>query len=144
MKNIKHNRENISFNTSGKLVFCLIEFRPMEEIEYVINSILKVYHPSEIGLTIVFGNLNKDLVYKITESMSNVNYVHYNFDNINIKTYNKILKWHNFYKNFESWKHVLIIQTDALLLRKIDDVYFNFDYIGAPWKNPKNATYTGR
>ena len=67
IKNIKHNRGNINFKNNGKLTICLIEFRIMPEIEYVINSILKVYDPSEIGLTLVFGNINKDYIYSITK-----------------------------------------------------------------------------
>ena len=139
IKNIKHNRESIIFKKTGRLTFCLIEFRVMPEIEYVINSILKIYEPCEIGLTLVFGNLNKDYIYKITKNMQNINYVYYNqFDNISIKKYNKILKWNSFYKNFIDFEFVLIIQTDALLLKKIDDIYFNYDYIGAPWRNIEN------
>ena len=139
IKNIKHNRGNINFKNNGKLTICLIEFRIMPEIEYVINSILKVYDPSEIGLTLVFGNINKDYIYSITKNMKNINYVYYNqFDNISIRQYNKILKWNNFYKNFINFEFVLIIQTDALIIRKIDNIYFNYDYIGAPWSNIKD------
>jgi len=136
IKQIKHNRDNIHFQSKGRLTFCLIEFRIMPEIGYVINSILKVYHPNECGLTLVFGRFNKEYMYEVTKHMKNINYVCYDeFDNLNIRTYNKFLKWNVFYKHFENFEFVSIIQTDALLIRKIDEIYFTFDYIGAPWKN---------
>lgn len=140
IKNINHKRTDIEFKKNGKLAICLIEFRILPEIEYVINSILKVYDPSEIGLTLVFGNINKDYIYSITKNMKNINYIYYNqFDNVTIRQYNKILKWNNFYKNFINFEFVLIIQTDALIIRKIDDIYFNYDYIGAPWSNIEDS-----
>ena len=130
-----HNINNIiSFkHDGGKLIFCLIEFRIMEEMKHVINSILNIYNPSEIGFAIVFGNRNKNFVYEITQNMKNVKYIHLDHNNINIRTYNKILKWKTFYEYFVDWEFVSIIQTDALICRHIDDVFFNYDYIGAPW-----------
>ena len=55
------------------------------------------------------------------------------FNNINQRIYSKILKKPDFWENFTNWKHILIIQTDALILKKIDDIYFNYEYIGAKW-----------
>lgn len=139
IKNIVHNKKNINFINKGRLNICLIELRIMPEIEYVINSILKIYDPSEIGLTLVFGNINKDYIYNITKNMKNIKYIYYNqFDNLTIKKYNKLLKWNNFYKNFIDFEFVLIVQTDSLIMRKIDNIYFNYDYIGAPWKDIKD------
>ena len=41
--------ENIpEFNTEGKLIICLIEYRIMDEIEWVINAMLRVYDSKEI------------------------------------------------------------------------------------------------
>ena len=135
LSSVKHNRTDIVFKENGKLIFCLIEFRTMKEIEYVINCILKVYDPSEIGFAIVYGNGNKDYIESITKDMTNVLHIKLDFNNISIKKYNKILRWKHFYDKFVNWEYMLLIQTDALIVRKIDEIYFDYDYIGAPWSS---------
>ena len=39
-----------------------------------------------------------------------------------------MLKQPKFWENFLNWSHILIYQTDALILRKIDDIYFNYNF----------------
>ena len=56
---IKH-----TFNKSGKLIICLIEFRLLHEIEHVMAAILKSYKPNEIGVAIMYGNKNKSFEEK--------------------------------------------------------------------------------
>ena len=52
------------FNTKGRLIICLIEYRVMDEIHYVINAMLRVYKSNEIGFSIVYGTANKDFIEK--------------------------------------------------------------------------------
>jgi hypothetical protein len=125
------------FNQKDKLIICMIEFRIMDSIKHVINSVLRIYKPDEIGLCIVHGNFNKKFIYENFGNWKNIKLVQYNFNNIGQKIYSKILKTPQFWENFSNWDSVLIIQTDALMLRRIDDIYFNFDYIGSPWDNNK-------
>mgnify|MGYP001253356247 CR=1 FL=1 len=127
----RHSKLN--FSTSGKLIICLIEFRKMIEIKYVIYALLSIYNPEEIGLAFVYGNLNKEFIEETFKDFKNVKLIKYDFDNINRGIYSAILKTPEFYEHFLNWSHLLIYQTDALLLRKIDDIYFNYDYTGAPW-----------
>jgi hypothetical protein len=105
----------------------------MLEIKYVIYALLSIYKPNEIGLCIVHGKLNKKYIVDLFKDLKNIKLIEYDFDNVNRGIYSAILKTPEFYENFLNWSHVLIYQTDALLLRKIDDVYFNYDYTGAPW-----------
>ena len=122
------------FNTGGRLCICLIEFRNMIEIDYVIRAVLKMYPCDyEIGLSVVYGNNNKDLVESLYNNYKNIKLIYKDIDNLNRGTYSALLKMPQFYENFINWSHVLIYQTDALLFRKIPDFYFNYDYIGAPW-----------
>ena len=123
----------LNFSTSGKLIICLIEFRKMIEIKYVIYALLSIYNPEEIGLAFVYGNLNKEYIEETFKDFKNIKLIKYDFDNINRGIYSAILKTPEFYEHFINWSHLLIYQTDALLLRKIDDIYFNYDYTGAPW-----------
>ena len=134
LNELKLDRDvKLNFNTSGRLIICLVEFRPQKEIEHVMAAILKIYKPDEIGIAIMYGNKNKDFVEDLFKNWNNIIFIHKPYDNIDRGIYSQLLKQPQFYENFESWSHVLIYQTDALILRKIDDIYFDYDYIGAPW-----------
>ena len=124
---------NPVLNTGGKLIVCLIEFRPMVEIKYVIWALFKSYNPSDIGLSIVYGNRNKEFVEKEFKKWKNIKLIHKPIDNMDRGQYSALLKQPQLYENFSAWQHVLIYQTDALLFRKIDPIYFKYSYIGAPW-----------
>ena len=54
LKKMKIKRKP-KFNTQGRLCICLIEFRNMIEIDYVIRAVLKMYPGDyEIGLSLVY------------------------------------------------------------------------------------------
>lgn len=58
-------------------------------------------------------------------------------------TYSKLLLTCEFYERFIDYEYILIIQTDALLLKRIDDKFnefFQYDYVGAVWDPPVMAT----
>ena len=124
---------DIFFNKQGKLIVCLIEFRPLEEIKYVMYALLKIYNPEEIGIAFMYGNNNKKYIEETFKNWKNIILIHKNYDNIDRRIYSALMIQPEFYDNFKNWSHVLIYQTDALIIRKIDDIYFNYDYIGAPW-----------
>ena len=127
-----------NFNKGGKLIICLIEFRLLKEIEFVINAILHIYDPQEIGLSIVYGNDNKNYIENLYKHFENIKLIHLNCPNITRYHYSALLKKPQFWENFNNWSHILIYQTDALILRKIDPIYFEYDYIGAPWQTIDN------
>jgi Protein of unknown function (DUF5672) len=50
--------------------------------------------------------------------------------------YSALLLNKRFYERFIAYSHILILQPDAVLIRKIrNDDFIDFDYLGAPWKN---------
>ena len=105
----------------------------MIEIRYVVWAIFQSYKPEEIGLSIVYGNANKEFVESEFATWKNIKLIHKPVQNMDRGQYSALLKQPQFYENFTNWQHLLIYQTDALLLRKIDPIYFNYSYIGAPW-----------
>ncbi len=123
----------IRFQTSGKLVIALFEFRPLELIKNVVNGILKIYKPEEIGLAIVFGTQNDSFVRDYFKEWSNVILINTGDYNHDGTSYSQRLKTPELWEKFDNFQHVLVMQCDTLLLKKIPEVYFNFDYIGAPW-----------
>ena len=98
----------------------------MKEIKYVIYALLSVYEPHEIGLAFVYGKLNKKYIEDTFKDFKNIQLIEYEYENINRGIYSAILKTPEFYENFLNWSHLLIYQTDALLLRKVDNIYFNY------------------
>lgn len=61
----------------------------------------------------------------------------------NVNSYSKMMMSYKFYEKFSDYEYMLIIQTDAVLLKKIDEsfsTFYDFDYIGAPWMKPISAT----
>lgn len=133
LQKIPSIERDITLNNSGKLIICLIEFRIMAEIKHVIDAIFRSYAPHEIGLAIVHGTLNKSFVENTFKKYNNIKLIQYSFPNVDRGLYSAILKTPEFYEQLKDWSHVLIYQTDALLYRKIDDIYFEYDYIGGPW-----------
>ena len=137
LKSIPKPTKTPKFNIGGKLIICLIEYRIMEEIELVMNAALRVYNPQEIGFAMVHGTHNAEYIKEKFGSWENVKFINTKHQNLDRGGYSALLKQPTFWENFTNWSHILIYQTDALLIRRIDDVYFDFDYIGAPW-TPKN------
>lgn len=126
-----------TFNVGGQLLVCLIEYRIMDEIELVMRAVCSVYNPQEIGFAMVHGTHNEECVKKAFGNWKNVKFINTGHHNLDRGGYSALLKMPTFWENFTNWSHALVYQTDALLIRRIDEVYFDFDYIGAPW-TPKN------
>ena len=54
-----------------------------------------------------------------------------------IKGYNKLLLNKDFYANYLNYEFILILQTDAILIKDFFNEWTNagYDYVGAPWPN---------
>ena len=103
------------FNKGGKLIICLVEYRIMEEIDYVITAMLRVYDkPEEIGFAIVFGTNNDKHIREKYGNWENIQLINTGHDNLNRGTYSALLKTPQLWENFTNWSNILIYQTDAL------------------------------
>ena len=101
------------FNTNGKLVVALVEYRIMDEIEWVINALMRVYDkPGEIGFAIVHGTTNSEFVNDKYGKWKNIMLINTGHDNLNRGTYSALLKTPQLWENFKDWSHILIYQTD--------------------------------
>lgn len=119
------------FNMGGRLVIALFEFRNVN-LHNVINAALRVYEPNEIGLAIVYGNANKETIERDFASWENVLLVNTNDTNHDSHSYSNRLLTPELWENFINWSHVLVYHYDALILRKIPEIFFAYDYVGAP------------
>lgn len=50
-----------------------------------------------------------------------------------IHTYNHLLKSLSFYRAFQEYAFMLIVQADVYIFRAEYDVFLEYDYVGAPW-----------
>ena len=63
-------------------------------------------------------------------------------DFASVSSYSRLMLSKKFFNRFESYSHVLICQTDAIVLKPELDFWLNqpYDYIGAPWPNGYELT----
>lgn len=123
-----------NFYEPHKLAIVLIEFRVDPWMRPVLDNIAHVYGNSDASLTVVHGIDNASHVEDLVKDWKGVHLWQLPVHNVDIPAYNAILTSLNFWNHFEGHiNHVLIMQTDALLRRRIDDAFFEYDYVGAAW-----------
>lgn len=136
------------FAKSGSLVVCLFEFRDTPETKSVMNAVARVYgsdaESQGVGAAVVCGSANASVVRRAFAGWKNLMIVELPVDNPGRREYNALMKTPEVYELFsDSFSHMLVYQTDAVLFRKIPEVYFSYDYIGAPWaKGTRGAVQT--
>lgn len=59
----------------------------------------------------------------------------------NVKGYSRLLLSEPFYKRFDNYQYIIIVQPDVWILKNSYAIteFFNYDYIGAPWPNGLEA-----
>lgn len=130
---IPQHKPTKPFLQNGKLIICLIEFRTMPSIEHVMNAVLSLYNPDEIGIAVVYGINNSDYVENLFKDWQGMKLIKTQHGNLTRGDYSALCLTPEIWENFTDFSHVLVYQTDALICGKIDDQYFQYDYIGAPW-----------
>lgn len=94
------------------------------------------------GLQIFHGNLNEEFIKNLTIEFNNVDYVNIGVDNFSNIEHSEYMENVNFWEKVKGQK-ALIFQTDSLLLRSGIDEFLEYDYVGAPWRKPKENQWVG-
>ena len=124
----------------------IIEPRVHPDLLTVIKSTM--YHLNETGsnikwgLQIFHGNENKELVENIQLNLGNVILTNMGIDNFTHGEHSRYMESSEFWKQVKGTK-TLIFQTDSLLLRSGIDDFLEYDYVGAPWRKPKENQWVG-
>jgi hypothetical protein len=105
------------------------------------------------SVKISLRHLKKFEVFFIGPEQLNLDYYKIHFPRIkyksfskdyfnNINSYNKLLTSEYFYHSFNLYDYMLILQTDAILLKNELQMWVDsgYDYIGAPWPNGYSLT----
>ena len=124
----------------------IIEPRNHKDLLTVIKSTM--FHLNETnsiikwGLQIFHGNQNKEFVENIQLNLGNIVLTNMDIDNFTHQEHSRYMESVEFWKQVKGEK-ALIFQTDSLLLRSGIDEFLKYDYVGAPWRKPKENQWVG-
>jgi hypothetical protein len=124
----------------------IIEPRNHPDLLTVIKSTM--YHlnesnsPTKWGLQIFHGKQNETMVQNICSLLNNVHCVNMEVDNLTNIEHSEYMESVDFWGKVKGIK-ALIFQTDSLLLRNGIDEFLKYDYVGAPWRKPKENQWVG-
>jgi hypothetical protein len=141
---LKDYTPNVMSNTN--YVAVIFETRKDEYLESIMKNTL--YYLNETnsnikwGLQIFHGTENEDYVKSITKNWGNVKLNNIGLSSITKLEYSELMKTSQFWKQINGEK-VLIFQSDSILLRSGIDEFLEYDYIGAPWRKPKENKMVG-
>ena len=124
----------------------IIEPRNHSDLLTVIKSTMfhlnETNSPIKWGLQIFHGNNNETMVKNIQQSLGNVVLTNMNVDNLTNIEHSEYMETTGFWRKVKG-KKALIFQTDSLLLRSGIDEFLKYDYVGAPWRKPKENQWVG-
>lgn len=125
---------------SNRLGICLIEFRRVRWLKYIVRKIAHVYGGTDVSLYIVHGTQNGSLFRAICKDYENVQYIEYPYDNIDRDMYADICCDVEFYRRFKT-QFVLKMEWDSFIRKPIPEEYFKYAYVGAPWQGYPNDVH---
>ena len=139
-KHIKFNYYN-NFRTTKAAV--LIEPREHPLLKYIIYNFMYLLAPQGWSLHVFCSRNNYQTINEIRKSM-NLHIHLLSKDNLTEPEYNELLTSETFYNEFdEQVTHLLIFQTDTLLLKDNISDFLKFDFIGAAWAFSPNKGCNG-
>jgi hypothetical protein len=145
-ENIKHFGYTPLIEKETDHYAVIIEPRVHSDLLTVIKSTMfhlnETNSPIKWGLQIFHGNQNKEFVENIQLSLTNVVLTNIGIDNFTHQEHSRYMESVEFWKQVKGTK-ALIFQTDSLLLRSGIDDFLGYDYVGAPWRKPKENQWVG-
>lgn len=113
-----------------KLTILFIESDRPELCKYNLWNLAHVYGGTDAGLHIICSPRNMAAIKDYTKDWTNVTITWNNLRSV--PEYSNFVTSDEFYKRFTS-SHILLVHWDAYIFRKIDEKYFEYDYVGAPY-----------
>jgi hypothetical protein len=124
----------------------IIEPREHVDLRLSIRSTMfylnETQSPIKWGLQIFHGNKNKEYINNIVKGWKGVELVNMEIDDFTNIEHSQYMESPQFWEKVKGTK-VLIFQTDSVLLREGIDEFLGFDYVGAPWRKPKEGQIVG-
>lgn len=123
-------RQKIWKQNPDKLTILFVEGHRTEMCKYNLWNLAHIYGGTDVGLHIICSQRNLSAFKEYTKDWTNV-----------VITWNPlrtVAEFSNFMTSVEfhqrlTSSHVLVTSWDAYIFRKIDEKYFEYDYVGAPF-----------
>jgi tetratricopeptide (TPR) repeat protein len=118
-----------------RLTLLLIEFRDHPWLRPVLHNLAHVYgRGGDVSLVVLHGSGNEAAVLDVVKDWTHVKCLCFPRSNIDLSEYNCLLKSSDLWEVFQGkCEFLLVCQTDALLRRRIEEDFFEYDYVGAAW-----------
>jgi hypothetical protein len=111
-----------------------IEFRNLEHNYFIIRNTIRVLGPNW-SHTIVCGNSNYESMCQIRRKLGRtINIIKLDYRSMTRLTYSLLLLKSSFWERFNG-DYLLIYQEDSIIFKDIPNIYFNYDFVGAPFPN---------
>ena len=128
------------FNNNSKNVALMLESRMFENTEFILRQYSR-YLPEDFAMWIyVTPNVYSSYVELANKLNNNINILElpnqYVLDSVN--DYNNIMLNISFLTSLQQFERVLVFQMDTMIYRKGIELYYEYDYIGAPWNPSSN------
>ena len=125
----------------------LFDLRCLPELLPIIKNHLYFLNDNTLGikwgLQIFHGTENEYFIKNLLKDFKNIVFENLNIPNFKERTtHTEILKTTDFWKRSKG-KKILIFQNDSMLLKNGIEEFLKWDYIGAPWKKPKEGCFVG-
>jgi hypothetical protein len=119
------------------LALAIVEMRQHPWLQGVLHNAAHMYGGRrDVSLHIWHGTDNNNFVKHLIEGWQNVNLHDLGIAGLAVPEYSSLLTTKSFYDQLGDASHVLLFQTDTLLLRRIDDGFFAYDYCGRTMGTP--------
>ena len=118
---------------SRKNILLILETRMHYAFKYTLKNAL--FHlGSSWQVHIDHGNLNAEFVHKAVQGISGAVLFNLRVDSLSISELNSLMTNPSYWSRFAGHKgRILILQTDAIVLRGLNPIFLKYDYVGAPW-----------
>lgn len=127
---------------SYKYTAIIVEPRKHKALEFVLNNMLECLS-NDWNIVFFHGINNIEYSTNIVNKLNilfndRIKLVNLNVDNLNQKTYSKLLATKSMIYDYITTKYFLIFQTDSIMIKSnsyLMDTFLDkdYDYIGAPW-----------
>jgi Protein of unknown function (DUF5672) len=121
-------------SSSHSLALVLMEPRPLETTERVVWNFAHAYGGTNASLWLMHSILNAYQLQILFGGWKHVNHVRLKTDGFPTGPhYSRYVLNPAFWDTFSAAEFVLIFHVDSAIFRTIPDVFFQYDYVGAPW-----------
>ncbi len=128
--------EKISLAKESNKMAVIVEPRKHPLLKYVVYNFSYMLQNKGWSVCIVHGTENEEFVKEECKEIENIYYYNLPYSNLNEKMYNYLLTNETFWETLPTTaEHLLIFQTDTVLLKSDLEEYLKYDFVGAPWKN---------